>query len=159
MDEKLNLEILNKSKKKKKPGDVFVLKPKGHDYYFGRIISVTADCGFGEGAILIYIYNLTSKEKYKIPNLNRDNLLIPPNFINALPWSKGYFETIESRELKRDDVLKTHCFKHLSSEKFYNEVGKLLKKKVTPIGFYGLSSYRTIDDDISEKLGIPLAPD
>ena len=33
-----------------------------------------------------------------------------------------------------------------------------IKKCIEPVGVWGLDSYRTIDDAISEALGIPLAP-
>jgi len=37
--ENSNLEFLKKSKKQLHPGDIFVLKPRGRDYYFGRVIN------------------------------------------------------------------------------------------------------------------------
>jgi hypothetical protein len=155
-----NLEFLKQSRKQLKPGDIFVLKPKGRDYYYGRVISTTADCGFGPPkAVLVYIYNATSKNKCDIPALDKKNLLIPPVMINRLGWSRGYFETIEHKELTIDDVLKVHCFWSRAKEVYINEKGQQLDEPHEPIGFYGLSNYRVIDDRISELLEIPLAPD
>lgn len=154
----LNLEILTPSRKKLKPGDIFVIKPKNFPYYFGRIICIDAKIVVFKNCILIYIYNATSNNKMKIPGLCPSNLLIPPCIINRLPWSRGYFETIENRPLTKNDVLPIHCFRDIRN-RYFNEYGIKLKHPVEPIGDYALNSYRTIDDDVSRALGIPLAPD
>lgn len=167
--EPINLELLKKSKKVLRSGDIFVLKPKGQDYYFGRVISTTADCGFGPPkAILIYIYNATSKDKNTIPELDKNDLLIPPTMINRLGWSRGYFENVAFRELMEDDVLKVHCFwspplngfptGRFSRGRYMNEKGEQLAGAYEPVGRYGLGNYRVVDDEISNVLGMPLAP-
>ncbi len=156
INENLHLEILKKSRSKVKTGDIFVLKPKGFDYYFGRTMSIDANCGFGQGAVLIYIYNIKSKDKNIIPVLNKNKLLLSPLFTNYLPWSKGYFETIGNRSLTVEDTFTQHCFKHPEKDIYYNEFGDKLDKEYLPVGFYGLSSYKSIDDKISKVLGIPL---
>ena len=105
-DKDLNLETLTPSRKKVKVGDIFVIKPKGHDYYFGCVISTTADSSFNKDAILLYIYNIKSNDKTNIPELNKELLLIPPLFINLLPWKKGFFETVSHTKLTKEDILK-----------------------------------------------------
>jgi hypothetical protein len=156
--ENLNLEVLQKSRKKLAPGDIFVLKPKGFAFYFGKVIFIDANCGFGLGALLIYIYNATSKTKSDVPRLSKDNLLFPPIFINRLPWSRGYFETVEHCDLNTDDYFAVHSFRKPHDKNLYDERGNMLGKEHPPVGFYGLASYRTIDDRMSKRLGIPLAP-
>ena len=159
-DNKINLEFLKKSKKHLRPGDIFVLKPKGHDFYFGRIISTMAQCGFGPPkAILIYIYNATSKDKNIIPELDKNNLLIPPTMVNRLGWSRGYFENVSFKELTEDQVLKIHCFWRPSRGTYMNEKGVQLDGTCEPIGQYGLGNYRVVDIEISKALGIPLPED
>ncbi len=168
MDNKpTNLEFLKKSRKRLKPGDIFVLKPKGHDYYFARVIDTDAESGFGPGnAVLIYIYNATSKDKNNIPQLDKNNLLIPPTMINRLGWSRGYFENVSFRELTEEDVLDVHCFwdpplkgfskGRFSKGRYMNEKGQQLDGPYDPVGQYGLGNYRVVDVEISEVLGIPL---
>ena len=46
-----------------------------------------------------------------------------------------------------------------SGNQYFDEYSNKLAKPSSPIGDWGLDSYRTIDDAISEALGIPLAPD
>jgi hypothetical protein len=165
-----NFEFLRKSRKELRPGDIFVLKPKEHDYYFGRVINTDAESGFGPGnAVLIYIYNATSKDKNKIPELDKNNLLIPPTMINRLGWSRGYFENVAFKELTKDDVLDVHCFwdpplkgfstGRFSKGKYMNEKGEELDGPHEPVGQCGLGNYLTVDLRISRALGMPLPPD
>ena len=171
MEEKpTNLEFLKKSRKRLKRGDIFVLKPKGHDYYFGRVIDTDAESGFGPGnAVLINIYNATSQDKNKITELDKNNLLIPPTMTNRLGWSRGYFENVGFRELTKDDVLDVHCFwapplkgfstGRLSKGRYMNEKGEELDSPHEPIGLYGLGNHLTVDGDVSDALGIPWPPE
>ena len=165
-----NLEFLKKSRKELKPGDIFVLKPKGHDYYFGRVISTTANSGFGPPkAILIYIYNVTSKDKNQIPKLDKNNLLIPPKMINRLGWSRGFFENVAFKELTKDDILDVHCFRipslkgfsegRFSKERYVNEKGEELDGPHEPVGLCGVGNYRVVDIWVSDALEIPLPPE
>lgn len=73
---------------------------------------------------------------------------------NTLPWSRGYFETLENRPLETGEVLREHCFRS-SKGKYYDEHSNELSGPVEPCGDWGLQSYRTIDDEISDALGIP----
>lgn len=161
-----NLEMLTPSRKRLNVGDVFALKPKGHPYYFGRVIRLDA-IGLAGGAILIYIYNAKSDDKGSIPVLDKRHLLIAPTMINRLPWSRGYFETVANLPLSDEDILHPHCFeddwRHVlfpgSPIIYRDEYGNRLPGRTEPCGIYGLGSFRTVDDDVSEALGIPLAPD
>lgn len=154
----MNMVVLKKSRKKQKSGDVFVLQMKGDDkYYFGRIVSLKAKIGGFDNVILIYIYNAFSKSKDEMPRMDKDNLLVPPIGTNRLPWTRGYFETIRSAPIEDNDVLDTHCFFDYLTKKYYNDQGKQLPRRIELCGEYGLHSFRTIDDAVSEVLGIPLS--
>lgn len=157
-DININLNVLKKSRKRLHPGDVFVYQPKNHPYYFGRVIRTDFNIGPINNQILIYAFNECSANKEYQPELNPKNLLLPPLGINRLPWSRGYFETLYNKELVENEILQTHCFLKLNC-KYVDEYGNILEKPIEPVGSYGLSSYRSFDDKVSEKLGIPLAPD
>ena len=157
-DEDLNLEKLKSSRIKTKPGDIFVFRPKGHDYYFGRTISVDAQIGGFKDCVLIYLYNAHSKEKDKIPELNKNNLLVPPIATNYLPWSRGYFETVGHKTLSKDDLLQPNCFYSKIHNAYYDENGNKLDKAYEPVAIYGLSGYMGIDVKISHALGLNIAP-
>ena len=154
----MNLAVLKRTRRPPKAGDVFVMQPPDGQYLFGRVIDTDVDpLGVG-GAVLIYIYRSRSAAKTQIPNLLRGQLLVPPLMTNKQPWTKGYFQHLETRPLTTMDRLTAHCFKD-SSGRYFDEAGNQLKSAVEPVGEWGLHSYRTIDDEVSEALNIPLAAD
>jgi hypothetical protein len=109
---KTNLRVLQPSRKKLRAGDVFAMQMPDDLYLFGRVIGTDAVIGPMTGIILIYIFRTRSEVKAppRREDLRPDNLLVPPILINRLPWSRGYFETIDHRPLEQEDLLKQNCF-------------------------------------------------
>ena len=158
-----NLRVLRKSRKKRAPGDVFVMSPRDSLYVFGRVVSVEAHWTVGGDlppVNLIYVYEQTSTSPELPPPdaMRPGRLLIPPSLINNLPWSRGYFETLANVPLGAGDVLEIHCFQGDPGNS-YDEFSRRLRGRHEPCGIWGLGSYRTVDDAVSEALNIPLAPD
>lgn len=153
-----NLQILKPSRTKPKPGDVFALKISQW-FLFGRVISTEAKAGWTmKGATLIYIFTHKA-QSMEVParaELKVMNLLVPPIMTNTLPWSRGYFQTLQNISLAADEVLAAHCFQS-SGGQYFNEHAIELASPVDPCGEWGLHSYRTIDDRVSEALGIAAA--
>ena len=56
------------------------------------------------------------------------------------------------------DVLDQHCFRRLNGE-YLDECSNQLPGPVEPVGDFGLHSFRTIDDEISDALGFDRVPD
>lgn len=154
----MNLQVLKKTMRWPRVGDVFAMKPPDGDYLFGRVAATDANpLGVG-GAILLYIYRVRAAEKTPVPPLLRGQMLVPPLMTNKRPWTQGYFETVEQRAMTPMDRLSQHCFRD-SFGRYFDEYGNTLDGPVGVVGQWGLHSYRTIDDEISSALGIPLAPD
>lgn len=154
----MNLALLKKTRTSPKSGDIFVMLPPDGLFLYGRVIATDAKIGPMADCILIYVYRERSKRKEDIPTLMRGQLLTSPMLTNKLPWTKGYFETIEHRELGPMDRLPKHCFVD-SRGWYFDEYDHRLPKPEEPVGERGLHSFRTIDDQISAALGIALAPD
>ena len=159
-----NLRIQRPSRKPPKSGDVFRLQLPDSSYRFGRVIRTDARWTRAVGAgpaILIDDYRAAS-ESPDIPareQLRPDQLLISPVMTNKLPWTRGYFDTMENIPLDDDDVLPQHCFSDAAvTGRYFDEMGNTLPGPVEPVGDYGLHSYRTIDDEISDAIGIPRVP-
>ena len=152
----INLEILSPSRKKPKIGDVFVIKPVGHDYYFGQVIKTDVDSGFSKvNNFLIYVFNSTSKDFAAVPKLSRTNLLISPMVVNMKPWTLGYFQFVRNNPLT--EVLPEHSFLCPIRKVYFNEYGQKQAKSVDGIlaGRSGLASYRAVSEEVSQVLGIP----
>ena len=159
------MEILKPSRKRLRPGDVFVIHYRRAGYVFGRVIMVEVpeDQAPFAGCNLIYLYRGTSPHPDATGrHFSPHDLLISPSFINRLPWSRGYFQTIEFRPLGDGDVLDRHCFyygRRFDRETFLDETGAVVEDPFEPCGFWGLHSYASLDDEISDALGIGRAPE
>jgi hypothetical protein len=156
----VNLRVLRKSRKLPRVGDVFVALPPDGLYVIGRVISTTALAGPDMPAILIYIYKLRSDAKAppEPKELRPNHLLVAPIMTNRRPWSEGYFETLVNWPLATTDILHQHCFRS-STGHFYDDMARDLDRPTEPCGKWGMHSFRTIDDEISDALGIPRSPD
>lgn len=135
-----------------------MLPPDGL-YLYGRVVETGVNAGGFPNSNLIYVYRVRSKEKLPVPELLRGQLLVPPMMTNNRPWTMGYFEFLESRELGPMDRLPQHCFQDGLRGWYFDEWGNRLLKRSELVGFFALHSFRTIDDEISKALGIPLSPD
>lgn len=158
-DVRVNMCPLRKSRPSLQPGDIFTYLMLDQLFRFGRVIRTDANIGCFPNCILLYFYKATSKSKSVVPGLHKTELLIPPVCTNRQAWLKGYFETLVSKALTPEDVLDPHCFWSPIQKCYFDLDGHRLPKRYEPCGDYGVDSYRTIDDQISKALGIPLAPD
>jgi hypothetical protein len=148
MADDTNLRVLKPSRRRVKEGDIF-----------GRVIRTNVSVGDFPGGILIYLYKSPSTSKDDIPRLRKEDLLLPPLATNRLPWSRGYFETVASADLEPSDVLERHCFRSLGGEyEYFDEMSNPMTIPVEPVGEYALHSFRSIDDLVSDVLGIEQRP-
>jgi hypothetical protein len=86
------------------------------------------------------------------------NLLVSPVMINRLPWSRGYFDTIGHLDLQDGEVLPQHCFRRSNGD-YFDADGRQMSRPVEPVGDYGLHSFRTVDDLLSDALGFDRVSD
>ncbi|KZN34368.1 hypothetical protein N480_22455 [Pseudoalteromonas luteoviolacea S2607] len=155
-----NMKILKKSKQKPALGDIFSFQILEGKFHWGRVVSLTANVGGFNDCVLIYIYATETEDGLTVPSsLTVDNLLLAPIATNELPWKKGYFQLVDNQELTSEDLLTVHCFYDVLFKKHFDDKGNQLDKVYEPCGVNGLDSYRTIDDKVSEAIGLELAPD
>lgn len=153
-----NLNVLKRSRKAPRAGDIFALQPVGHPYYFGRVIRTDTKIG-ADNSILCYIYDAPSADKANVPVLKRDRLLIPPFGTWRGSWYEGFFETVDHRELQPDDILPRHCFWSLIRHVYFDEDRNRLSEPFEPVGIFSVFTARGIDERISKALGIPRRTD
>ena len=159
-----NLRVLKPSRKKPAVGDIFAMQLPDETFLFGRVVSTEAQWTLAAGAdpaLLIYIYRVRSEAKV-LPErsvLGPENLLVSPIMTNRLPWSRGYFEVIGNLPPVPGELLKQHCFLSASRGKYFDDSGNELPGAVEPVGDRALHSFRTIDDQISDALGLARVPD
>ncbi|MBX3408090.1 MAG: hypothetical protein KF869_15145 [Phycisphaeraceae bacterium] len=152
------MTILKPSREKRLPGDVFTFRIPAIGWLFGRIIRTDANVMNTPTAVLIYVYKYVVKDPSDIPELRKEDLLLPPLFVNAKPWTIGYFKRIRREPVKSDDIWSPHCFYSPSSNKYFDEYFHEIARS-EPCGDRSLGNHITFDDDVSQALGIPLASD
>ena len=156
----INMRKLRKAGRKPTAGDVFAVGLPTDDFVFGRVIAgpLPLERAPMPGAYLVYVYRHRSKTpEPDLAKLRPDDLLLAPRFINQLGWTKGYFLPVACGAIEEGDRLPQHCFRSWSGD-FLDENGRKVPGPSGPCGFWGLGNHRTLDNEISEALGIPLAP-
>ena len=159
----VNFRMQRPSRAKAHPGDIFTMQIPDGRYLFGRVVRTDADC-FAPGCVLIYVFRYLSDSPTAPARLPVTDLLIPPQTINRLGWSRGYLMTIGRRPFDDGERAPSHYFEDIRR----SESGEPLlvdedRRPVghppdgTMIGSSGLGNYRTLDDEVSRALGIPLA--
>jgi hypothetical protein len=156
----LNMQALRRSRKPLRPGDIFVYRLKNLDFGFGRVIRTETGVFLtvSPGTCLVYFYSAVFRDKYPIPPLSRNKLLLPPKIIGGELWTLGYFENVGHEPLGREDVLPVHCFHSDIQGCYFDEYARPLRKRSEPCGSWGLTGYVLLDVILSEARGIPPHP-
>lgn len=159
--------VLRPSRRSLNPGDVFVMGLPTGRYLFGRVISTSARWSRAEGSgttNLVYVFEHQSADK-KPPgrvHLHVNRLLIPPQLINRLGWSQGYFETLETLPFEDGEVLAVHCFEsnaRAAGPRWFDDQANELPEPVPPVGVWGGGNHRTLEDAVCKALGLPREPE
>jgi hypothetical protein len=156
-----NIQVQRPSRKRLLPGDMFRVRLPEARFVFGRVMR--ADCTRETAPMpssnLIYVYRPRSASpEPDLSLLTPDALLLPPMFINRMPWSRGYFETVGHAPLTGRDWLPAHCFRK-SNGTYRDEIGQPLPAERQPCGDWALHSFRSFDDAVSDALEIPRVPE
>jgi len=152
-------------------GEVFAMKFKGVGYIFGRVIR--NDCAVAPcqeprpwkrrpGLYLVYIYKGVSKRISQIPDLHRDNILIPPAIIVGTGWSRGLFVPVRQESLTPTDVRPVHCFwqngflvRGENTIEYVDEYGNLLPGRTEPCKLDGVGDHGSLELDVATALELP----
>lgn len=111
----MDLKIIEKSRKKIRKGDLFLVCPSEQKYFLGRVVEIENIKHGGFEGILVYLYDEyidnIHPEDLNNKNFSKDNLLIPPMIVSSSMWRFGFFYTIGNLEVESKDKFEKHCFK------------------------------------------------
>ncbi|MBW7877100.1 MAG: hypothetical protein H3C47_14055 [Candidatus Cloacimonetes bacterium] len=161
----MNLVFLKKSRKKPAVGDVFVFQLifEPDKFRFGMVVCTTMTLAGFVNVTLVYIYDHLGNRKEDFPDFSAKKLLLPPQAINTLGWSRGFFETVTQVDLEKHQEYKLaqhhFNFKFGSKIEYYDEFDNLVTSPIEPIGIHALGNHRTVEDKVCRKLGYPLSKD
>ena len=145
---------LQKTSKRPKNGDIFVLCPKKDLYCFGKVIdtNIKSSNVFLNGMNLIYVYDYFVSEAETEKIEHKDILFA--EIVNNQLWYKGYAQTLYNSPVtlteKNVDIgfLDTVHIKENYVDINGNLIGYIPKIK----GVYGLGSYRSVGKEIQKIL-------
>ncbi len=156
-----NLKRMKGTRTKPAEGDVFAMLLPDEEYVFGRVIGADLDGPRAPmpGSYLIYVYDVRSPStSVDLALLTPDRLLIPPQYINRMPWTKGYFVKVGEAALQSTDLLARYRFWDPARGYCVDDNGERVDVHEA-YGVFGLISYRMLDDLVSDALGIPRVPE
>ncbi|MBW7877099.1 MAG: hypothetical protein H3C47_14050 [Candidatus Cloacimonetes bacterium] len=160
----VNLVFLQKSRKRIKPGTVFVFQLifEPDKFRFGMVASTTLIMSSCDKVTLVYIYDYLGNSKEDFPDFAAKKLLLPPQAINTLGWSSGFFETVAYLDLDKHPEYKFpqhHFASFVRKGVYYDEFNNQVQDPVEPLGVHGLGNHRTVEDKVCDKLGYPCSED
>jgi hypothetical protein len=143
-------------------GDIFAYRLRGR-YGFGRIIRTGVKGNWREPPIhsVVYFYRGLAEGKLDWPSLQRDNLLLPPQLLDADDWNYAYFEIVGRRPLLKEEVWPVHCFLEAGSkpERYFDEYARPLPVRSEPCGFTFITGSGALEVEIAYALGIVQSED
>jgi hypothetical protein len=151
----MSFELLVKmqpSRKKTKPGDVFVVQPKEGLFFYGKVIRTDVEIVIKYSLNLIYIFKNPIREKVLPNSLDPKELLTPPQIVNNQGWLKGYFLTIGNIPVTTDDLSINFGFKDILLKRFVDVDGKPLGYEPELWTYYGVGSYGSVANAIHKVL-------
>lgn len=124
----------------------------GGQYGFGRVIR--NDLKILLPLCLTYFYRPISNKVDLVPQLEKNNLIIPPQLLATDSWRHGVFQTLDTKGLTSVEDLPIHCFQDLQSSGYRDETGRELKERHEPSGKYGVTGLQSIEIKIGLERGI-----
>lgn len=155
------LRVIKRSRHRPSVGDIFVMQLRGGDFLSGRVILAEPPRAKAPGpaTYLIYVYRNRKRDALiDWDRLGPEQLLLPPVWINRLPWTKGYFVTVANTPIREADLLGEHCFLDHLTGRYVDETGTSRASRVEPCGSWALSSYKSLDLRIGDALGMARPP-
>lgn len=149
-DDRAHLERLAPSLKQAAVGDVFVFRPVGRGYFFGRVIRTDVRAVGGALSLLVYLFAIESHTRVPPAHLSAKGLLTAPMLTDQQIWSRGYFETVQHRPIARGERLPVHCFKIPGSvpARYVDADGVQLPAGRRPCGIYVSRTYLEVKEVI-----------
>jgi hypothetical protein len=130
-------------------GDVFAVRSRWAEGLLGRVVSTGGVVGPTHGCNLVYVYRAGPSSA----RLSRDRLLAPPMMTTRTPWSRKYFEFVESVPLLPGDYFERHCFRDAHGS-LYDEESRPLATPSEPIGEWRLfEEVEALEEVIGRSVG------
>jgi hypothetical protein len=147
------LIVQEKSNKKPKKGDVFVLNPGQGVFCFGKVVktNVVSRDSFVNGMNLVFIYDYFSQTD-KMPEDLESLEILSVQVINNQLWRKGFAKNIAVSEVTERDTNTDYGFWDTVNQVYVDLSGSPMDHIPKYKGIYGLGSYGSIGKEIHKVL-------
>lgn len=147
------LIVQEKSNKKPKKGDVFVLNPGQGVFCFGKVVktNVVSRDSFVNGMNLVFIYDYFSQTD-KIPTDLESLEILSVQVINNQLWRKGFAKNTAVSEVTERDTNTDYGFWDTVNQVYVDLSGSPMDHIPKYKGIYGLGSYGSIGKEIHKAL-------
>ena len=147
------LIVQEKSNKKPKQGDVFVLNPGQGVFCFGKVVktNVVSRDSFVNGMNLVFIYDCFSQTD-KMPKDLESLEILSVQVINNQLWRKGFAKNIAVSEVTERDTNTDYGFWDTVNQVYVDLSGSPMDHIPNYKGIYGLGSYGSIGKEIHKAL-------
>ena len=147
------LIVQEKSNKKPKKGDVFVLNPGQGVFCFGKVVktNVVSRDSFVNGMNLVFIYDYFSQTD-KMPEDLESLEILSVQVINNQLWRKGFAKNIAVSEVTERDTNTDYGFLDTVNQVYVDLSGSPMDHIPKYKGIYGLGSYGSIGKEIHKVL-------
>ena len=147
------LIVQEKSNKKPKQGDVFVLNPGQGVFCFGKVVktNVVSRDSFVNGMNLVFIYDYFSQTD-KMPKDLESLEILSVQVINNQLWRKGFAKNIAVSEVTERDTNTDYGFWDTVNQVYVDLSGSPMDHIPNYKGIYGLGSYGSIGKEIHKAL-------
>ena len=147
------LIVQEKSNKKPKKGDVFVLNPGQGVFCFGKVVktNVVSRDSFVNGMNLVFIYDYFSQTD-KMPEDLESLEILSVQVINNQLWRKGFAKNIAVSEVTERDTNTDYGFWDTVNQVYVDLSGSPMDHIPKYKGIYGLGSYGSIGKEIHKAL-------
>lgn len=146
----INLIQMKKSRRTPSAGDLFVLQPQEGIYLLGKVIRAKWDIpdDFLRGSYVVHLYRkkLNTFDGVESIDLTAEDLLLPPQIINQLAWTKGYFMTVGNKPVNSQELPESYGFYHDFWNLYFDINGIEQTRKPVICGNFAMGNHLTIED-------------
>lgn len=151
------LSVIKRKRGKPKEGDIFLVSPREDVYFYGRVLKaginhITNDV-FINGKSVVFIFKCKTRT-LDMSNYvqNYEELLIGPEIVDAIYWTKGYFFTIANIPIDDNEEELDYGFYSVGKGNYFKEDGQELMHQPLLLGTYGIATITGIANNIEKEL-------
>jgi hypothetical protein len=97
------LQVIKRKRAYPEIGDIFQIRPRENIEYYGIVVNNHVNNNNGDDLIVIFIFKSGIDIEQSVRNgVKKEELLIDPEIVSKIYWTRGYFYNVGHVEVKED---------------------------------------------------------